>query len=297
MSKGITGAQKKRESYLTSLVISETRNRMEAAKHRGLRAFNETSSKERLRVRPNERYLANTLRQVGSTNARAESESRAREGNDDIKRRRTRKEIERVSESKSEGKTRKRRRKRRVRVGYDSASDFSPSSSSSEEARRLRGKETKTMQGSVVNEDDVRLVAFLAKPGRERRGRGAVGPRSVEPGPYRKCIDVEADGPARVATSTQLFLPGIAPARISLDELQQKKLPNPVGIHNRFVTRTMVNTLQSNRYVVSNVMWRARGKQLQLESCIGVDEVGDASKGRRSGVRGPKDCRTKIKES
>jgi hypothetical protein len=298
MSDASAGAQARRESYFASLLISEARDRVDAAKHRSVNALNEPSNKDGLRVRPNERYLANTLRQVNSTNARADSGSSAREVNEDNQKGGARKKRQRRRGREREEKTRTRRRKRRVRVGDNNRTDSATSSPSSEEAWRLRGKESNTeiVRASAVDEDDARLVAFLAKPGRERRGRGAVGPRSVEPGPYRGCGDAEEDGRVRNAPATQPLNPGRAPARISLGELQRKKLSIPCGVHNRFVTSTLVNTVQSNRYAASNNMWRAREKQLELELRDGAVRGGCASKDERSDERSPKDFQAKTEE-
>ena len=178
MSDGFAAAQARKEAYLASLILQDVERRGEAVKERGVSAW---AHRPRNREQVNERFLRNTLRGVSSNNRRAERSAAGRSG----------------SPVRSQGAKRGRDthdgvadRGRGDRSGAHekgsleveegtSAGSSSSDASSSESERDTRPDDTE--KGRGMKDDE--LAAFLSRP-RVKRGRGAVGSRADEPGPF-----------------------------------------------------------------------------------------------------------------
>lgn len=168
MSGGYSAARARQDEYLASLVIRDARARADGVDKDGVLAY---LHRPKTRERPNETFLANTLRGVRSANERG-----ARRAND----------TERCVAS---GRGARRRDDR-----ADASGEASPSSSSTT---------TSSSPSALSRDGDAELAAFLSRPGRARRGRGATGSRADEPGPHlpppSSSTLVRADGYAYVA--------------------------------------------------------------------------------------------------
>lgn len=178
MSDGFAAAQARKEAYLASLILQDVERRGEAVKERGVSAW---AHRPKNREQVNERFLRNTLRGVSSNNRRAErsaagrSESpvrsqgakRGRDTHDGVADR------GRGDRSGAHGKG-----SLEVEEGT-SAGSSSSDASSSESERDTRPDDTE--KGRGMKDDE--LAAFLSRP-RVKRGRGAVGSRADEPGPF-----------------------------------------------------------------------------------------------------------------
>ena len=180
MSGGYSAARARQDEYLASLVIRDARARADGVDKDGVLAY---LHRPKTRERPNETFLANTLRGVRSANERD-----ARRTND----------TERCVAS---GRGARRRDDR-----ADASGEASPSSSST----------TASSSPSASSRDgDAELAAFLSRPGRARRGRGATGSRANEPGPHlpppSSSTLVRADGYAYVAEDPAETVPADAP--------------------------------------------------------------------------------------
>ena len=178
MSDGFAAAQARKEAYLASLILQDVERRGEAVKERGVSAW---AHRPKNREQVNERFLRNTLRGVSSNNRRAERSAAGRSG----------------SPVRSQGAKRGRDthdgmadRGRGDRSGAHekgsleveegtSAGSSSSDASSSESERDTRPDDTE--KGRGMKDDE--LAAFLSRP-RVKRGRGAVGSRADEPGPF-----------------------------------------------------------------------------------------------------------------
>ena len=175
MSGGYSAARARQDEYLASLVIRDARARADGVGKDGVLAY---LHRPKTRERPNETFLANTLRGVRSANERD-----ARRAN--------------VAErSPANGRGARRRDDR-----SDASGDASPSPSSSTTPSSSSSPSPSPSASS--RDGDAELAAFLSRPGRVRRGRGAVGSRADEPGPHlpppSSSTRVRADGYAYVA--------------------------------------------------------------------------------------------------
>lgn len=180
MSGGYSAARARQDEYLASLVIRDARARADGVDKHGVLAY---LHRPKTRERPNETFLANTLRGVRSANERD-----ARRAND----------TERCVAS---GRGARRRDDR-----ADASGEASPSSSSTT---------TSSSPSASSRDGDAELAAFLSRPGRARRGRGATGSRADEPGPHlpppSSSTLVRADGYAYVAEDPAETVPADAP--------------------------------------------------------------------------------------
>ena len=184
MSGGYSAARARQDEYLASLVIRDARARADGVDKDGVLAY---LHRPKTRERPNETFLANTLRGVRSANERD-----ARRAND----------AERSPAN----------RRRDDRPDADASGDASASPSSS----TTPSSSTSSPSPSASSRDgDADLAAFLSRPGRVRRGRGAVGSRADEPGPHlpppSSSTLVRADGYAYVAEDPAETVPADAP--------------------------------------------------------------------------------------
>ena len=137
MSGGYSAARARQDEYLASLVIRDARARADGVDKDGVLAY---LHRPKTRERPNETFLANTLRGVRSANERD-----ARRAND--------------TERSPSGRGARRRDDR-----ADASGEASPSSSSTT---------TSSSPSASSRDGDAELAAFLSRPGRARRGRGA----------------------------------------------------------------------------------------------------------------------------
>ena len=169
MSGGYSAARARQDEYLASLVIRDARARADGVDKDGVLAYLHSP---KTRERPNETFLANTLRGVRSANERD-----ARRAND-------------AERPPANGRGARRR---------DDRPDASPSPSSS----TTPSSSSSPSPSASSRDGDAELAAFLSRPGRVRRGRGAVGSRADEPGPHlpppSSSTRVRADGYAYVA--------------------------------------------------------------------------------------------------
>ena len=178
MSDGFAAAQARKEAYLASLILQDVERRGEAVKERGVSAW---AHRPKNREQVNERFLRNTLRGVSSNNRRAERSAagprtgspvrsqgakRGRDTHDGVADR------GRGDRSGAHGKG-----SLEVEEGTSAGSSSSDASSSSERDTRPDD----TGKGRGMKDDE--LAAFLSRP-RVKRGRGAVGSRADEPGPF-----------------------------------------------------------------------------------------------------------------
>ena len=179
MSDGFAAAQARKEAYLASLILQDVERRGEAVKERGVSAW---AHRPRNREQVNERFLRNTLRGVSSNNRRAERSaagprtgSPAREG----RAKRGRDTHDGVAD-RGRGDRSGAHGKGSLEVEEGtSAGSSSSDASSSESERDIRPDDTEKARGMKDDE----LAAFLSRP-RVKRGRGAVGSRADEPGPF-----------------------------------------------------------------------------------------------------------------
>lgn len=172
MSGGYSAARARQDEYLASLVIRDARARADGVDKDGVLAY---LHRPKTRERPNETFLANTLRGVRSANERD-----ARRAND------------------AERSPANRRGARRRDDRPDADGSPSPSSSTTPTS-----SSSSPSPSASSRDGDAELAAFLSRPGRVRRGRGAVGSRADEPGPHlpppSSSTRVRADGYAYVA--------------------------------------------------------------------------------------------------
>ena len=196
MSGGYSAARARQDEYLASLVIRDARARADGVDKHGVLAY---LHRPKTRERPNETFLANTLRGVRSANERD-----ARRAND----------TERCVAS--------GRGARRPADRADATGGAAPSSSSTT---------TSSSPSASSRDGDAELAAFLSRPGRARRGRGATGSRADEPGPHlpppSSSTLVRADGYAYVAEDPAETVPADAPRKarnaIAVSERTQNK--------------------------------------------------------------------------
>ena len=169
---GIAAAQARKEAYLASLILQDVEKRGEAVRERGVTAW---AHRPREREQVNERFLRNTLRGVDSSNRRVEQQA-VRSGSPAPGAggaKRVRPEDVVVDHGRGgAGST------RRGSEGTSSSSSSAAASSSDSEpdAKPSAGN------GKGGMRDD-ELAEFLSRP-RVKRGRGAVGSRADEPGPF-----------------------------------------------------------------------------------------------------------------
>ena len=152
MSDGFAAAQARKEAYLASLILQDVERRGEAVKERGVSAW---AHRPKNREQVNERFLRNTLRGVSSNNRRAERSAAGRSG----------------SPVRSQGAKR----------GRDTHDGMADRGRGDRSGAHEKGSLDATGKGRGMKDDE--LAAFLARP-RVKRGRGAVGSRADEPGPF-----------------------------------------------------------------------------------------------------------------
>ena len=178
MSDGFAAAQARKEAYLASLILQDVERRGEAVKERGVSAW---AHRPKNREQVNERFLRNTLRGVSSNNRRAERSAAGRSGSP------VRSQGAKRGRDTHDGVADRGRGDRSGAHGKGSleveegtsAGSSSSDASSSESERDTRPDDTE--KGRGMKDDE--LAAFLSRP-RVKRGRGAVGSRADEPGPF-----------------------------------------------------------------------------------------------------------------
>lgn len=178
MSDGFAAAQARKEAYLASLILQDVERRGEAVKERGVSAW---AHRPRNREQVNERFLRNTLRGVSSNNRRAERSAAGRSGSParEGRAKRGRDTHDGVAD-RGRGDRSGAHQKGSLEVEEGtSAGSSSSDASSSESERDTRPDDTE--KGRGMKDDE--LAAFLSRP-RVKRGRGAVGSRADEPGPF-----------------------------------------------------------------------------------------------------------------
>ena len=173
MSDGFAAAQARKEAYLASLILQDVERRGEAVKERGVSAW---AHRPRNREQVNERFLRNTLRGVSSNNRRAERSAAGRSGSP--LRSKGAKRGRDTHDGRGDRSGAHQKGSLEVEEGT-SAGSSSSDASSSESERDIRPDDTE--KGRGMKDDE--LAAFLSRP-RVKRGRGAVGSRADEPGPF-----------------------------------------------------------------------------------------------------------------
>ena len=172
MSDGFAAAQARKEAYLASLILQDVEKRGEAVRERGVTAW---AHRPREREQVNERFLRNTLRGVDSSNRRVEQQA-ARSG----------------SPAPGAGGAKRDRPDDVVvdhgrggagctRRGSEGTSSSSSSAAASSSDSEPDAKPSAGNGKGGMRDDE--LAEFLSRP-RVKRGRGAVGSRADEPGPF-----------------------------------------------------------------------------------------------------------------
>eukprot|EP00884_Botryococcus_braunii_P004634 jgi/Botrbrau1/14171/Bobra.182_3s0109.1 len=174
------------EAELAALIMKDVSQLTDMAQDRGVTAYRLRPVQ---RERPNERFLQGTLRSVHFANRRAEEEEMWQKRQLQLQRLGKESRAQKLDFRSNDYQERESKRRRRSSTeskgdssgvsGDQSTSKSSTSCSmDSEQGKIVQGDEGESLQGL----QDEELQAMLTK--RQVRGRGSVGPRCDEPGPF-----------------------------------------------------------------------------------------------------------------